>query len=126
MPDEVQTLSEWIVGLLVVLAGLTIVIGFLAWNGTLQSTAETVHEGIKAVCEVREEALSELEKAAILNQAWFTSSEDREFLMKIYNAGSVRYCDVDKLQKLLGTDKSKPLDRLRHYPCEAYTCLTGG
>lgn len=115
-------MKEW----LVILVGLAIVFCFLAWNGTLQQTAETTHETVKTVCEARETALNNLEMAAIWGQIRFMPPEDREFLVKIYDTGRVSYCDVDKLQKLLGADKLKSIDRLRDFPCEAYVCLTGG
>ena len=124
------------------LVGLAIVVGALAWNGTLeptvenagdvmQSTAEnvgeaikTVDEAIKTACEARETALSELEKAVIREQTRLLSPEHSEFLSKAYDAGSVSYCDAEKLQMLLGADRSKSIDRLRSAPCEAYSCLT--
>ena len=98
----------------------------LAGNGKLQSTTENVDENTKMLCNAREVALSKMEKTAIENQFWFMSSENQEFVTKIYDIGSVQYCDADRLQRLLGVDNSKSIDRLRYPPCEAYTCLTGG
>ena len=94
--------------------------------GTAPLIIEYAQKNIKAVCEARETALSALENATILKQITSKSPEDQAFLMKIYLAGNVSYCEADKLQKLLGTDKSKSIDRLRYSPCEVYICLTGG
>ena len=99
--------------------GFLIALVILASTGALMAI-------IEGVCGAREAALSELEKAAVLNQIMSESGENEKFLYKIYMAGSVSYCDADKLQMLLGADKLKSIERLRDFPCCIYACLTGG
>lgn len=108
---------------IVFVVGIVIIV--LASNGTLQPTIETAHKSVEIICNARETALTELEKKMIRDQIWSMSPENKKFLEQIHDAGSIRYCDLDKLQWLMDTTKLKSLDRLRSAPCEVFVCMSG-